>query len=73
MSASAGALVAGGHVFRKTDGQPPAPSGGDDDFAPPPSLEAQVSYGLKRTYTMFLANYGQRPQVDAARCAPCFK
>ena len=66
-SSSRGALMAGGHHFGAVDRQPPAV---EDDNAPPPmTLEDQVRYGLKRTYTMFLANYGQRPEVDTARCA----
>ena len=64
---SRGALIPGGHHFGPLERQPPAQAAPDESFPPPPSLEQQVRDGLKRTYTMYLANYGQRPEVDEAR------
>ena len=66
-STSRGALMPGGHHFGPIERQTQADT--DSSVASPPSLEDQVKYGLKRTYTMFLANYGQRPEADDARCA----
>ena len=65
---SRGALQPGGHHFTALEHQPRGVDT-DPDFPPPPPLEHQLRYGMKRTYTMFLANYGQRFDVDAARCA----
>ena len=65
MLGSRGALRAGGHFFAAPERQP---SGDDDGMPPPPSLEEQIRRGLKRTYTMYLANYGQRPEAHDAVC-----
>lgn len=64
-AASRGALLAGGHHFGTIERQDRST---EDELVAPPSLEEQVRHGLKRTYTMYLANYGQRPEVDGARC-----
>jgi len=64
---SRGALIPGGHHFGPLERQPHAQDAAEDAFPPPPSLEQQVRAGLKRTHMMYLANYGQRPEVDEAR------
>jgi pleiotropic regulator 1 len=55
------AAFAGGHRFGLLDAS--ARSGSADGLL---SLDEQIRRGLKRTHTMYLANYGQRPEVHEA-------